>query len=314
MSKDKFPCMLAQANKFLDRITFPAFAQTKMDGLRANIIIEDGKTTVFSRNGKEITTFGHFDNLTEFNNIMLDGELLVKPPKGYVLERDKLPDIIYDGETLMERQSGNGIINKSIISDKRKTTVTKEETSMFKIVLWDWVELEGWKAGFDSEPYNHRFEKLRLIRNDKRFELIESQIVKDMDSAMTLFKKKLSEGQEGLILKNHGMPWENKRSYHMIKMKDIKDIDLLVIEWIEGTGKYEGMLGSLKCRNKDGTIEVNVGSGFVDKERMELKPEDTVGKICSIKYNDIIKRKDSDIQSLFLPIFQEIRKDKTLSD
>lgn len=306
--------MLAQANKYLDRIIFPAYAQTKMDGLRANIIIQNDEVKVFSRNGKEITTFGHFDGLTKFKNVMLDGELLVHPPKGYEFQRNEEEIISFDGKTPMERQTGNGIINKSIVSEHRKVTVTPEETSMFKIILWDVVDLKGWNAGHDAEPYNERFAKLNTIDDDDRFDLVESKVVNDLNSAMSLFKKKLAEGQEGLILKNHGMPWENKRSYHMVKMKDVKDIDLEVIEWIPGTGKYEGMLGALKCRNKDGTIEVNVGSGFVDNDRATLTPENTIGKICSVKYNDVIKSRDNKPMSLFLPIFQEIREDKTESD
>ena len=314
MSKDKFPCMLAQANKFIDRIQFPAYAQTRMDGLRANIIIEDGITRVFSRNGKEITTFGHFEEMTKLDNIMLDGELLVQPPKGYELVREDMPTIKFDGKTPMDRQTGNGIVNKSIISDKRRTTVTKDETEMFKIILWDMVGLKGWKTGHDSEPYDQRFNKLQSINDDYRFGLVQSKVVNDLDSAMQLFKKKLTEGEEGLILKNRSMPWENKRSYHMIKMKDVKEIDLICTKWVSGTGKYEGMLGALKCQNKDGTIEVSVGSGFNDEHRGNLKPKDVEGKIISVKYNDLIKSRDNKPTSLFLPIFVEVRKDKTEAD
>jgi hypothetical protein len=74
------------------------------------------------------------------------------------------------------------------------------------------------------------------------------------------------------------------------------------------------MLGALKCQNKDGTIQVNVGSGFVDKDRAELTPENTIGKICAVKYNELIKDKTTGIKSLFLPIFQEIRSDKDQAD
>lgn len=313
MSKDKFPCMLAQANKFLDRITFPAIAQTKMDGLRANIVIDRGVTTVYSRNGKEITTFDHFDGMTQYDNVVLDGELLVLPPKGFELVH-KERTLKFDGKTPMDRQTGNGIVNKSIVSDKRRTTITKDEASMFKIVLWDMIDIKGWEKGHDPKPYNNRFEKLQTMDDDHRFDLVESQVVNDLDSAMKLFKKKLKEGQEGLILKNHDMPWENKRSYHMVKMKDVKEIDLLCTEWVPGLGKNEGILGALKCQNKDGTIEVNVGSGFNDEHRNSLKPKDVVGKIIAVKYNDLIKSRDNKPTSLFLPIFVEVRQDKTEAD
>lgn len=297
MSKDKFPCMLAQANKYLDRIKFPAIAQTKMDGMRANIVIENGEVEVFSRNGKKMKTFGRFDGFTDLDNVMFDGELLV-----------------FDGKKPLDRKTGNGIINKSIISDKRRSTITESEAEMFKIVLWDMVDLNGWKKGFHDEPYDLRFDKLQTLPSDNRFDLVNSMVVNDLKSAFKLFKKLLADGQEGLILKNRDMPWENKRSYHMVKMKEVKEMDLLVTDWVEGTGKYTGMLGALKCQNKDGTIQVNVGSGFVDKDRADLTPENTIGKICSVKYNDLINDKTTGISSLFLPIFQEMRLDKDKPD
>lgn len=314
MSKDKYPCMLAQANKYIDRIKFPAIAQTKMDGMRANILIRNGEVSVFSRNGKQMQTFGRFEGMTDLDNVMLDGELLVHPKKGFELELNKGEFIKYDGKTPMDRKTGNGIINKSIVSDKRRTTISEEEAEMFKIVLWDVVDINGWEKGFHDEPYNERFEKLQSMKSDSRYDLVQSQTVEDLKSASKLFQKLLKEGQEGLILKNHDMPWESKRSYHMVKMKEIKDIDLIVTDWVEGTGKYKGMLGALKCENKDGTIQVNVGSGFVDKDRAELTPENTIGKICAVKYNDLIEDKSTHIKSLFLPIFQEIRSDKNKPD
>jgi len=297
MSKDDFPCMLAQANKFIDRIKFPAIAQTKMDGMRANIIIENNKVSVFSRNGKPIQTFNRFDDITDLNNIVLDGELLV-----------------VDKNKILDRKTGNGIINKAIVSDKRKTTILESESEMFKIILWDMIDINGWKSGFDPEPYTTRLGKLKSMKSDKRYGMVNSQTVEDLDETMILFNKMLKAGQEGLILKNQDMPWENKRSFHMVKIKEVKEIDLLIVDWIPGTGKYEGMHGALKCRNHDGTIEVSVGSGFVDKERQELTPANTIGKICAIKYNDIITDRTRKSKSLFLPIFQEIRNDKTKPD
>jgi ATP-dependent DNA ligase len=208
---DKFPCMLAQANKYLDRIKFPAIAQTKMDGMRANIIIRNGEVSVFSRNGKAMQTFGRFEGMTDYDNVMLDGEFLVHPKKGYELEiktKNGIEVLKFDGKSPMERKTGNGIINKSIVSDKRRTTINEEEAEMFKIVLWDVVDLKGWEKGFHDEPYTERFDKLKSMKADKRFDLVESQTVQDLKSASKLFQKLLGEGQEGLILKNHDMPWE----------------------------------------------------------------------------------------------------------
>jgi hypothetical protein len=42
--------------------------------------------------------------------------------------------------------------------------------------------------------------------------------------------------------------------------------------------------------------------------------EDIVGKIITVKYNEVIQDKNKDKKSLFLPIFEEIRLDKTVAD
>jgi glucose/arabinose dehydrogenase len=72
-------------------------------------------------------------------------------------------------------------------------------------------------------------------------------------------------------------------------------------------------MGSVTCVTKDGKLEVNVGSGFNDEDR-KMKPEDIVGKIITVKYNEIIQDKNKNKKSLFLPIFEEIRLDKTKAD
>jgi hypothetical protein len=57
---------------------------------------------------------------------------------------------------------------------------------------------------------------------------------------------------------------------------------------------------------------VSVGSGFNDEHRQTLGDE-IVGKIVAVKYNARITNKEGE-QSLFLPIFVEIRNDKDVAD
>jgi len=107
--------------------------------------------------------------------------------------------------------------------------------------------------------------------------------------------------------------WENKRAKHQIKFKGELECDLLVTETVEGTGKYEGMLGAIVCETSDGQIKVNVGSGFNESQRQTLKKEDLIGKVVAVKYNARIKNKLGE-ESLFLPIFVEVRDDKDNAD
>jgi len=73
------------------------------------------------------------------------------------------------------------------------------------------------------------------------------------------------------------------------------------------------LLGAIVCESADGVIKVNVGSGFTDAQRKSYWAENIVDKIVAIKYNSRIKNKLGD-ESLFLPVFIELRDDKDVAD
>jgi len=129
----------------------------------------------------------------------------------------------------------------------------------------------------------------------------------------------LSAGEEGTILKNFDHVWENKRSKGQVKLKAEKDCDLQVIGWNLGNvgTKLEGKMGSLICVSADRRVEVNI-SGFSDKLRQEIFENfdrDWKGKIVAVKYNERVASETRvDVDSLFLPRFQELREDKTMAD
>ncbi len=291
---DKFPVMLASPNKLIDRINFPAIAQHKMDGMRALIVMKgEGDVVVYSRNGKVMEGLGeHFKPMTNHNNMVYDGELT----------------IIKDGKEL-DRKTGNGILHKSVVG-----TISSEEIKDIVITLWDIIPLDAWESGKDSTEYHARLSELRAIPKSKLHRIVEGKEVNDMKEAKALFKEVLKSGGEGIILKNLDHAWEAKRSTQIVKMKEILEIDLKVTGWQEGTGKYAGKMGALECQNKDGSIVVSVGTGFVDEHRDSFTKDYSVGKIITVQYNAVIDRKSDDIKSLFLPVFVEFRPDKEVAD
>ena len=132
-----------------------------------------------------------------------------------------------------------------------------------------------------------------------------------IEDANDLFNELLLRGEEGIILKGKEGIWENKRSKTQIKFKGEQECDLRIVGIEEGTGKYKGKLGAIKCESGDGVIKVSVGSGFTDADREQ--GEELIGKIAAIKYNMRIKNKAGE-ESLFLPIVLEIRFDKDVAD
>lgn len=306
----EYPCMLASGyeDKLIDKIEWPAYAQLKMDGMRFNAIVKNGKCEFRSRNGKLIDIPSNLFPLPFIamadhykDDIVFDGELLVVDESGKPLDR----------------KTGNGILNKAV-----KGTMSEKEAESVRATLWDAVPAEAFWEGVCNEPYNARFPKLYNSMMDMTgkqlhvahlVNMVEHYHVADIYEARKLFTRALERGQEGIILKTRQGIWENKRAKHQIKFKAELECDLLCVGWEEGTGKNVGRLGALQLESACGKLKVGVGSGFTDKDRDTIG-RDVVGKIITVKYNAVVDDKSKDTKSLFLPIFLEVRLDKTEAD
>ena len=298
----EYPCMLCSPSdeKLISKFEFPAIVQLKMDGMRFNAIVKNGKVEYRSRNGKEIHGIQHLDedflNMGGSKNRVFDGELVVN-----------------DKGVILDRQTGNGILNKAV-----KGTISDLESHKIRATVWDVIDYEDFTVGYSGVPYRERFERIASSLRSDAVHLVEHQMVESITEAREVFDRYLAAGEEGIILKAGTAPWENKRVKHQLKFKGELECDLQIVDVQEGTGKYVGMLGAIVCQSgsDDGkTVTVSVGSGFSDDHRINLWNirNELLGKIVALKYNSRIKNKQGG-DSLFLPIFLEIREDKTDAD
>ena len=293
----EYPCMLCSPHdkKLVDKIKFPAIVQKKEDGMRFNAIVRDGKCEFRSRNGKEIQLLGRLENeficMANGIDVVFDGELLVTGDDG-----------------ILDRQTGNGILNKA-----NKGTIKPEEADKVVAHIWDMIPYAYFIDGEYNKPYVDRLTTLGKIVFPEKIELVDTQIVVSLVDAQLVFEDYLAKGFEGIILKDGSSIWENKRSKGQIKFKGEEECDLRIVGVEEGTGKYTGMLGAIVCESADGFLRVSVGSGFSDAQRTNYKRDDLLGKVVAVKYNMRIKNKQGE-ESLFLPVFIEVREDKDEAD
>lgn len=300
-----YPVMLCSQfeKKLVDKVAYPALVQTKMDGMRFNAIVRNGTVEYRSRNGKEIQLLGNLDadflELAGDVDCVFDGELLVK----------------IDGK-ILDRQTGNGVLNKA-----NKGTISPVEAATVHATVWDLIPFLYFQDGECPVPYGKRFQSLNTLINThepEKVATVSSWEVQDIESANELFQELLARGEEGIILKDKSGIWENKRAKHQIKFKGEFECDLEIIAVEEGTGKYAGKLGAVVCASRPTngiSLTVNVGSGFNDAHRDNLwaDRDNLIGKIVAVKYNMRIKNKSGE-ESLFLPIFVEVRDDKDVAD
>lgn len=296
----EYPCMLCSPfeERLVEKITWPAILQLKMDGLRFNAIVKDNHVEYRTRNGKLMDLLGALDEpfikMAAGKHWVYDGELLVLDEAG-----NPLP-----------RQTGNGILVKA-----QKGTLSQKEANYIAATLWDVIDGDSFTKTSCTTWYNDRFAILNsMVQGFYNIRVVESQTVKNLQECLGIVEDYIAQGLEGAILKDATGPWEDKRVRHQIKFKGELDCDLVCVSWEYGTGKNSQRLGALVLESSDGKIRTAVGSGFTDADRDTILSKDVIGKIVTVKYNARISKKDSDTDSLFLPIFKEIRLDKTEAD
>lgn len=309
-----YPCLLGKAydEKSIKNIIFPAYSQTKADGMRCNVFFDTATSEieVRGRSGKTIDLLGALDqDFKELGqagvvgSVVFDGELVV----------------LEDDGTIMPRKKGNGLLNKAI-----KGTISADEASRVRMRLWDIIPMSDFFKYKCPIPYTARLIRLReyvdAAPDSEKYSIIDYKVVNTLDEAWAHYEELQAAGEEGSMLKNMNHIWENKRSKCLVKMKAELECDLEVIGYNPGTigTKNEGKMGSLICASLDRKVEVSI-SGFPDDLRDEITEnfDDWVSCIVTVKYNERIESKDKnrqDVDSLFLPRFLERRYDKDVAD
>jgi len=168
----EYPVMLCTGyeQKLVDKIKFPAYAQLKMDGMRFNAIVKDGKVEFRSRNGKELNLLGNLEKefaaLAGDVDCVFDGELLIMDKDDY---------------QFMDRQTGNGILSKA-----NKGTISADEAAMVHATVWDVIPYAYFTDGYCPTPYATRFSSLDMLikkqsSKDKKIWLVTSDIVETLE-------------------------------------------------------------------------------------------------------------------------------------
>lgn len=265
--------------------------QRKEDGSFCYLVKEDGKVPeAITRSGNKYPT--------EFAE-----KLATSLPDGHVIVGELL--VLENGEEL-DRKTGNGILNSILQGGDIDPSLS------FKLSAWDCLPPEDFKRGYSDIPYKQRLNILDWVWSD----ITPTYFVKSLKEAYAIYSKFTAAGKEGAVIKVTDFLWKNGTSKDCIKLKIEFECDLEVIGMTEGTGKAKGMLGALCLQSSDGRIITDCGSGFSDADRKDWWNNRTerIGSIVTIKGNDIITKRGSDVSSIFLPIFVELRLDKREAD
>lgn len=283
-------------------ITLPAYSQLKADGQYTDIIIDKELNRVVYMSRQGLTK--------NLNCSIRDNALLSSTDCSVVISAEAL--VLDDDGTVMERATGNGLLNSSDV-----------DVSKVTFMAWDCIPLDNFKEHNCIFTYENRFNSLKVlltrynvITNGVGMGIVETVFVHTWDEVREHFVNTVKRGMEGTVLKDRTGLWSYSTSNKQLKLKIVAEADMVVTGWNEGEGKWTGMLGSLIVESSDGKVSCSI-SGFSDDFRKDLteRVQDMIDNetVVSVLFNGIVSsksRKDETL-SLFLPRFCEERTDKS---
>lgn len=288
-----FACMLSESifkNNNMQRVQGKEFIITqKLDGNRILGVKANGKTTFYTRQGKEI-----------------DG--LVELEEDFKLFPDNM---VLDGEILLENK--NNLNSDELFRETMKECRKKGTKHGLYFNAFDLVTLDGFGKGIDTTPCAQRKENLHnLIETNNFTHIVEVPILykgRDLDKIDEYLQLAISKGQEGCMVNLCEAPYEGKRVKTQLKVKAMNEIDLRVVGVFEGEGNFKHTLGGITVafEHEGGNYTVGVGSGFSkeDRELYWAHPELIVRKIARIQYFEVSKNTDGGY-SLRFPVFKGV--------
>ena len=265
-----------------EKTKWPCIVTEKLDGIRRILVKENGVCRCYSRSGHEDTGLVEIIEDAKYlpNNTVYDGELLAA---------GTFKDCI------AQRQATNSIAN----SKGTKTGLTFN--------VFDMVPLDEFRAGISNDSALVRKITLGATLMDESIKILEPEkwpmliqafgihhelkairpvpilgLVKCMSDVEPIVNSIWARGGEGVMLNSSVGKYEIKRSKELLKVKHTEEHTLEVVDILEGTGKFEGMMGALVVDYNGNKL--GVGSGFNDAQRQAIwdNPDKYLGRSIEI--------------------------------
>jgi DNA ligase-1 len=258
--------MLAQNVGDYSRIKdndWPLYLQPKLDGVRCLIQYDTGNVVAYSRTGKEWKNIDHilFELVPFFQ---------------------KHPNVILDGE-LYNHELKNDF--EKIISLVRKTKPTDED----RLESSEMVQFHCYDTVMEHMNFQGRkkFIHDNFALNDKsNIKNVYSVMVFNTEEVEAFHESYLEKGYEGSILRQN-KPYECKRSWTLMKVKDFSDAEATITGYELGKGKREGTLGKFMMTDDDGNeFGCPPGKGYTYKDMKDILDNihDYIGQRATFTY------------------------------
>lgn len=290
--------------KIVKNFTLPCFSEVKQDGVYADVIVTNDTIGYVSRAGKPFKFSLPIEVEDKLKNIAKEEYNFIS--QSYVLHGEFLV-LKEDGSGYEDRQTGNGYLNS-------------DETDSERIVFecWDVVSLAKYTKRQTDIPYEIRTKAVSEVVgmvDSVHVRKVEQVVCETTEDLINHFVVCRQRGLEGTVIKQFELPWKDHKTKQGVKLKNQFDCEYIVTG-TQPHSKKKDQIGALLVESSCGKVKFKVGSGLNDKQRKEffLQPENIVGKIVTVRGNDLVSSESKDTFSIFLPRLTEVRVDKTEAD
>ena len=171
---------------------------------------------------------------------------VIHAPKWFLA---KYPPFAIDGELWSKREDFEHIA--SIVRDK----VSGEGWREIRHYIFDVPNAKG--------NLFARLQKVRPFVGDV-IRILPQYPIRSRAHLQRFFHQIVQNGGEGVVIRDPKAEYERKRSSTILKLKPFMDDECTVVGYTQGKGKYEGLVGALRCRLKSGKT-IKLGSGLKKK-------------------------------------------------
>lgn len=292
---------------------WPIYGEPKHDGMRVELLVEEGSTSIKSREGFDVKSLSLVkDQLGEMAKKYAEA-IGVKVP--FVLEAEGI--------------GGDGSFNSTMSALGSDKPVSAVKLFAFCIVELD--EFKGEKIVTMEQLRERtiaartRSEEFSGAGSNVQLEFVPSVILKDAGEAAKFYEQQRERGLEGAIYKQPKMPYKPTKNKGWLKRKPKETVDVRIVGVEEGIGENKGRTGAIVVDYKG--VNVSVGSGltstthrvefgekvliplesrpYSDRDRIWQQKESYIGMIAEISFFE-----ETPDGSLRHPVFERLRTDK----
>jgi DNA ligase-1 len=153
---------------------------------------------------------------------------------------------------------------------------------------WQGITFMLFDAPHQLGNYPARYQTLHDLltaQPSPHIKLIEHSPIANFNQLENDLNDVVQKGGEGIMLRNITTHYRGGRNSDLLKLKPYQDAEAELIGFLNGKGKYAGMVGAFLVKRVDG-VTFAIGSGLSDALRSD-PPE--IGTIISYRYNGLTR-------------------------